>query len=68
METSSCLDLTPRVYLLINNEADWQFISMVIDRILLIIFAISISVGTLLTIVSAPSITDTREPITTTYH
>ncbi|CAJ0593787.1 unnamed protein product [Cylicocyclus nassatus] len=51
-----------------ENEADWQFISMVIDRILLIIFAISISVGTLLTIVSAPSITDTREPITTTYH
>ncbi|VDM81066.1 unnamed protein product [Strongylus vulgaris] len=48
-----------------NNEADWQFVSMVIDRILLIIFAFSITVGTLLTIVSAPSITDTRKPITT---
>ncbi|KAL6730928.1 hypothetical protein Aduo_001847 [Ancylostoma duodenale] len=48
-------------------EADWQFISLVIDRILLFIFAFSISAGTLITILSAPSITDTREPITTTY-
>ncbi|RCN40238.1 hypothetical protein ANCCAN_13837, partial [Ancylostoma caninum] len=51
-----------------ETEADWQFISLVIDRILLFIFAFSISAGTLITILSAPSITDTREPITTTYY
>uniref|UniRef100_A0A0R3PLI5 Neur_chan_LBD domain-containing protein n=1 Tax=Angiostrongylus costaricensis TaxID=334426 RepID=A0A0R3PLI5_ANGCS len=46
-------------------EADWQFISLVIDRILLVIFAFSITAGIFVTILSAPSITDTREPITT---
>ncbi|VDL76031.1 unnamed protein product [Nippostrongylus brasiliensis] len=47
-----------------ETEADWQFISLVIDRILLVFFVISITAGTLFTILSAPSITDTREPIT----
>ncbi|KHJ99026.1 hypothetical protein OESDEN_00978 [Oesophagostomum dentatum] len=51
----------------IKIEADWQFISLVIDRILLFIFAFCISAGTLITILSAPSITDTRAPIITTY-
>ncbi|KAK6053108.1 hypothetical protein COOONC_09389 [Cooperia oncophora] len=48
-----------------ENEADWQFISLVIDRILLVIFAFFITAGTLITFLSAPSITDTRQPITT---
>lgn len=47
-----------------ETEADWQFISLVIDRILLVIFAFFITAGTLFTILSAPSITDTRQPIT----
>ncbi|XGW23390.1 hypothetical protein V3C99_005545 [Haemonchus contortus] len=47
-----------------ETEADWQFISLVIDRILLVIFATFISAGTLITFLSAPSITDTRQPIT----
>ncbi|EYC29618.1 hypothetical protein Y032_0006g3074 [Ancylostoma ceylanicum] len=37
-----------------ETEADWQFISLVIDRILLFIFAFSITAGTLITILSAP--------------
>lgn len=45
-------------------EADWQFVSLVIDRLLLIIFAITITIGTVLTIVSAPTMLDNREPIT----
>ncbi|CAD6194789.1 unnamed protein product [Caenorhabditis auriculariae] len=44
-------------------EADWQFVSLVVDRILLIVFAASIALGTLLTVVTAPSIRDTRPPI-----
>ncbi|KAJ1349477.1 hypothetical protein KIN20_005052 [Parelaphostrongylus tenuis] len=47
-------------------EADWQFVSLVIDRILLVIFAFTITAGTLVTVLSAPSITDTREPISAT--
>uniref|UniRef100_A0A8R1DH75 Neur_chan_memb domain-containing protein n=2 Tax=Caenorhabditis japonica TaxID=281687 RepID=A0A8R1DH75_CAEJA len=44
-------------------EADWQFVSLVIDRILLVFFAITIAVGTILTIFSAPSLYDARKPI-----
>ncbi|EGT50679.1 hypothetical protein CAEBREN_05701 [Caenorhabditis brenneri] len=44
-------------------EADWQFVSLVIDRLLLVIFTITITTGTVLTIFSAPTMLDNREPI-----
>ncbi|CAP20664.2 Protein CBR-ACR-6 [Caenorhabditis briggsae] len=44
-------------------EADWQFVSLVMDRILLIIFTITITIGTVLTMFSAPTMCDDREPI-----
>ncbi|CCD73567.2 AcetylCholine Receptor [Caenorhabditis elegans] len=44
-------------------EADWQFVSLVIDRMLLIIFSFTITIGTILTIFSAPTMRDNREPI-----
>ncbi|KJH46577.1 Neurotransmitter-gated ion-channel transmembrane region [Dictyocaulus viviparus] len=46
-------------------EADWQFVSLVIDRILLMIFVLSTTAGSLIIILSAPSITDTHPYVTT---
>ncbi|CAB3407734.1 unnamed protein product [Caenorhabditis bovis] len=44
-------------------EADWQFVGMVIDRILLIFFSITIAVSTVLLAIASPSMFDDRKPL-----
>ncbi|CAI4231701.1 unnamed protein product [Auanema sp. JU1783] len=44
---------------------DWRFVSLVVDRILLYIFGITISVTSLVAALAAPSIFDTTPPIST---
>ncbi|KAK0394160.1 hypothetical protein QR680_000598 [Steinernema hermaphroditum] len=46
-----------------NLQADWKFVAMVMDRILLVIFTITTLIGTLMALLSAPSIHDMRQPI-----
>uniref|UniRef100_A0A1I7ZG55 Neur_chan_LBD domain-containing protein n=1 Tax=Steinernema glaseri TaxID=37863 RepID=A0A1I7ZG55_9BILA len=46
-----------------NLQADWKFVAMVMDRILLVIFTITTVIGTLVALLSAPSIHDMRQPI-----
>uniref|UniRef100_A0A914CH19 Neurotransmitter-gated ion-channel transmembrane domain-containing protein n=1 Tax=Acrobeloides nanus TaxID=290746 RepID=A0A914CH19_9BILA len=44
-------------------QADWRFVAMVIDRIMLILFTVTIIGGTLLATTSAPSLRDQRVPL-----
>ncbi|KAI1712822.1 neurotransmitter-gated ion-channel ligand binding domain-containing protein [Ditylenchus destructor] len=48
-------------------RADWKFVAMVIDRLMLILFSITIFIGTLYATLSAPSVTDDRVPVTEKY-
>ncbi|XP_015785552.1 acetylcholine receptor subunit beta-like 2 [Tetranychus urticae] len=48
-------------------EEDWKFVAMVLDRLLLWIFAISCIVGTVGIIAQAPSLYDRRRPIDVLY-
>ncbi|XP_053202381.1 acetylcholine receptor subunit alpha-like 1 [Panonychus citri] len=48
-------------------EEDWKFVAMVLDRLLLWIFAISCIAGTVGIIAQAPSLYDTRQPIDVLY-
>uniref|UniRef100_A0A0M3HQM7 Neur_chan_LBD domain-containing protein n=2 Tax=Ascaris TaxID=6251 RepID=A0A0M3HQM7_ASCLU len=49
-----------------EKRADWRFMAQVIDRILLIGFSCTISLGTAVAMLSAPSIRDRRLPLTAT--
>uniref|UniRef100_A0A914ZPC6 Neurotransmitter-gated ion-channel transmembrane domain-containing protein n=1 Tax=Parascaris univalens TaxID=6257 RepID=A0A914ZPC6_PARUN len=49
-----------------EKRADWRFMAHVIDRILLIGFSCTISLGTAIAMLSAPSIRDRRLPLTAT--
>lgn len=44
-------------------KEDWKFVAMVLDRLFLWIFTISVFVGTAGIILQAPSLYDSREPI-----
>uniref|UniRef100_A0A7E4US62 Neur_chan_LBD domain-containing protein n=1 Tax=Panagrellus redivivus TaxID=6233 RepID=A0A7E4US62_PANRE len=46
-------------------QADWQFVAMTIDRIMLIIFAVTITSGTVIATSWAPTLRDDRQPINT---
>ncbi|GMR54310.1 hypothetical protein PMAYCL1PPCAC_24505, partial [Pristionchus mayeri] len=46
-----------------ENIADWHFLSLVIDRLLLVLFALLITIGSAGILLSAPSIRDDRKPI-----
>jgi hypothetical protein len=45
-------------------RSDWKFVAMILDRIMLFIFSVVILIGTLLATMSAPSMFDTKIPIT----
>ncbi|KAJ8305001.1 hypothetical protein KUTeg_018584 [Tegillarca granosa] len=49
-----------------NNSVveDWKYVAMVLDRLFLWIFTTACMVGTLGIIVQAPTLYDSREPIT----
>ncbi|XP_055335168.1 acetylcholine receptor subunit alpha-type unc-63-like [Paramacrobiotus metropolitanus] len=46
-----------------NTVQDWKYVAMVLDRLFLWIFSIACVVGTLVIILRAPSLYDTKEPI-----
>ncbi len=64
MMNSHCF-LTLSVMFL-QEKQDWQFVAMVLDRLFLWIFASASIVGTLGIIVQAPTLYDTRVPLTRT--
>ena len=43
---------------------DWKFVAIVIDRLFLWTFSLTIIIGTIWVILSAPSLRDNRIPIT----
>ena len=43
---------------------DWKFIAIVIDRLFLWIFSVTITLGTAMVILSAPTLRDKRLPLT----
>jgi nicotinic acetylcholine receptor, invertebrate len=43
---------------------DWKFVSMVVDRMLLLVFGVTFFVGTVGILMQAPSIYDKRDAIT----
>uniref|UniRef100_A0A914VHU3 Uncharacterized protein n=1 Tax=Plectus sambesii TaxID=2011161 RepID=A0A914VHU3_9BILA len=50
-----------------NLNDDWRFVAMVMDRVLLVIFSLTIFVGSLMAVLSAPSLRDDRIPVTLQY-
>ena len=49
---------------LFQVKQDWQFVAMVIDRLFLWIFTAACLVGTFSIIMQAPTLYDSRKPIT----
>ncbi|CAD5206911.1 unnamed protein product [Bursaphelenchus okinawaensis] len=47
-----------------DMRSDWRLVAMLTDRIFLFIFSVVILIGTLLVTITAPSLRDTRIPVT----
>lgn len=54
-------------FCLLKVKNDWKFVAMVMDRLLLIIFSVTIIIGTIMALFSAPSLRDRRMPVTIGY-
>ena len=52
------------IYLCYQIKEDWKYIALVLDRLFLWIFTTACTVGTLGIILQAPTIYDSRVPVT----
>lgn len=56
-------ELSCKICLVVQEDQDWGFVAMVLDRLFLWIFALASLLGTILILFEAPALYDTTKPI-----